>query len=168
MVLSFFLFCLFFIVITQARERNEPNCYESEEPGMYKVFTKTSPVTKWLEEYADRKVGGLGEFQISHWLVEYRGFVYEFGKPYGFQELDVNDPYHKYRREGPANVLSSEEIAISKCTRNDTLAFIAKVLEAYPQYKLFGNNCQDFVEKLLKELKDNCTARNPPRPPPGI
>ena len=41
--------------------------------------------------------GGEGRIfsKIRHWFVEYRGFVYEFGKA-GDQELDINNPNYKY------------------------------------------------------------------------
>ena len=72
---------------------NEANCFESNTPGMYKYFKKTAPLPL---SGSSSKLKQLVSLWPTHWFVEYRGFVYEFGSSYGTHELDVNDPNYKY------------------------------------------------------------------------
>lgn len=123
----------------------EEKCYESETPGRYNIFRKESLLVVNISA-------------INHWFVEYRGFVYEFGNG-GDQELDVNDPNYKYG-PGRVKVVNQELKGSSSCTREQVTSFIKKWKIDHPDYRLFANNCQDFSEALIEELKNNCSKRN--------
>ena len=128
------------------RDANSPEekCYESETPGRYNFFRKEAPIIfNWSK--------------INHWFVEYRGFVYEFGSG-GDQELDVNDPNYKYG-PGREKVVKEELKGSSSCTREQVTSFIKKWKIDHPDYKLAANNCQDFSQALIEELKNNCSKR---------
>ena len=132
---------------------NEAKCYESGSAGMYNYYKKKSLLSSVSSSSKKRSIQ-----DGKHWLVEYRGFVYEFGS-YGLQELDVNDPNYKYG-PGRVEVLSEDLQGTSSCTRDQIIRFNEKWLEANPNYDLFTNNCQDFAIKLLKELGKNCPEDN--------
>lgn len=132
----------------------EDKCYESRVAGMYKYIKKTSSLTKLTRRIAHWK---FCKYELSHWFVEYRGFIYEFGESYGFQELDMNDPENiKYGPRGRVKVATSMQMGISSCTRDEVLNFINKALDL--KYKLCSNNCQDFARELMNFLASNCTA----------
>ena len=130
---------------------NEAKCYGRF--GVYNYYKKKSPLSSLSSSSKKRSIE-----DFKHWFVQYRGFVYEFGKSYGVQELDVNDPNYKYG-SGKVKVVS-ERMGRSSCTRDQIIRFNEKWLEANPKYKLFTNNCQDFATKLLKELRNNCAKNN--------
>ena len=133
---------------------NEANCFESNTPGMYKYFKKTAPLPSSGSSSKRKRSLSLSP---SHWFVEYRGFVYEFGLTYGTHELDVNDPNYKY---GPGEkVLSEELVGSSSCTRDQVNSFVKRWRDANPNYNLLSNNCQHFAKELLKELGRNCPNR---------
>ena len=95
-------------------------------------------------------------YELNHWFVCYRGFVYEFGKTYGLQELDVSDPNHKYGPNGNKKVIYKKCLGSSNCTREQIQQFNKKWLQVNKGYKLFSNNCQDYAKALLKNLENNC------------
>ena len=97
---------------------NEGNCFESSTPGMYNYFKKRSPLLS--KGSSSKKKRSL---DLTHWFVEYRGFVYEFGKSYGSHELDVNDPNYKYG-PGREKVLSKKLVGSSRCTRDQVNSFV--------------------------------------------
>ena len=97
---------------------NEANCFESSTPGMYNYFKKRSPLLS--KGSSSKKKRSL---DLTHWFVEYRGFVYEFGKSYGSHELDVNDPNYKYG-PGREKVLSKKLVGSSRCTRDQVNSFV--------------------------------------------
>ncbi|XP_078349555.1 uncharacterized protein LOC144634478 [Oculina patagonica] len=133
---------------------NEAKCFESNTPGMYVYYKKTTPLpSSGSSSKRKRSVWDTAR----HWFVEYRGFVYEFGT-YGFQELDINDPNYKYG-PGREKVSSEEYTGSSRCTRQQVLTFVGKWLHANPEYRLFKNNCQHFAKRLLEELEMNCPNR---------
>ena len=132
---------------------NEARCFESSTPGVYNYFKKTSPLSSSGSSSKKKR-----SLSLRHWFVEYRGFVYEFGRSYGSQELDVNDPNYKYG-PGREKVLSEELVGSSRCTRDQVNSFVKRWLKANPKYNLLTNNCQHFVKRLLKELGMNCSNR---------
>ena len=129
---------------------NEAKCYGSG--SSYDFYRKKAQLSS---SSSSRKKRFL--IDTSHWFVEYRGFVYEFGS-YGFQELDVNDPNYKYG-PGREKVDSEDLQGSSSCTRDQIIRFTNKWIEANPNYNLFANNCQDFAKALLRELRNNCSNR---------
>ena len=129
---------------------NEAKCYG--RGSSYDFYRKKA---KLKNSSSSRKKRSVEDFK--HWFVEYRGFVYEFG-PYGFQELDVNDPNYKYG-PGREKVESEDLQGSSSCTRNQIIRFTDKWIEANPEYKRVANNCQDFAKALLGELRNNCSNR---------
>ena len=133
----------------------EAKCFESSTPGLYYYYKKTSPLPS--SGSSSKKKRSILE-KVSHWFVEYRGFVYEFGATYGFHELDVNDPNYKYG-PGGEKVLSEDQMGRSSCTRDQVLSFVDKWLQANPEYKFFTNNCQHFAKRLMEELSMNCPKR---------
>ena len=130
----------------------EAKCYESSTAGMYEYYRKESPITSGSSSRKKRSVSNL-----KHWFVEYRGFVYEFGKA-GFQQLDINDPNYKYG-PGREKVLKEELKGTSRCTTKQVRGFSENWEKANPKYHLIANNCQDFVKALLQELESNCPSR---------
>lgn len=132
---------------------NEAKCFESSTPGMYKYFKKKAPLPSSGSSSKKKR-----SLDLSHWFVEYRGFVYEFGASYGTHELDVNDPNYKYGPRGE-KILSEDLVGSSRCTRDQVNSFVKKWLEANPKYKLLSNNCQHFAKRLLEELGMNCAHR---------
>ena len=137
------------------RSGNEAKCFESNTPGMYKYFKKTAPLTS--SKSSSKRKRSLSEL-TSHWFVEYRGFVYEFGSSYGTHELDVNDPNYKYD-PGGEKIRSEEWVGSSHCTRDQINSFVKRWRDANPNYNLLTNNCQHFAKLLLKELGLNCPNR---------
>ena len=133
----------------------EAKCFESSTPGMYKYFKKKAPLPSSGSSSERKRSVSLSP---SHWFVEYRGFVYEFGLSYGTHELDVNDPNYKYG-PGGEKVLSEELVGSSSCTRDQVNSFVKRWRDANPKYNLLSNNCQHFVKQLLKELGRNCSNR---------
>ena len=132
---------------------NEANCFKSSTPGTYKYYKKTAPLLSSGSSSKKKR-----SLHPTHWFVEYRGFVYEFGKSYGSHELDVNDPNYKYG-PGREKVLSTLLVGSSRCTRDQVNSFVKKWLKANPNYNLLTNNCQHFVKRLLEELGRNCSNR---------
>lgn len=134
---------------------NEVKCFESSTPGKYKYFKKTAPLPSSGSSSKRKRSVSLWP---SHWFVEYRGFVYEFGSSYGTHELDVNDPNYKYG-PGGEKILSEDLVGSSSCTRDQVNSFVKRWRDANPNYNLFLNNCQHFVKLLLEELGMNCPNR---------
>ena len=83
---------------------------------MFEFYKKKAPLPGLLSKW--KANSSLPE--INHWFVEYRGFAYEFGRCYGVQELDLNDPKYKYVKPGlhkNAKVISAELMGSSSCKR---------------------------------------------------
>ena len=133
----------------------EAKCFESSTPGRYKYFKKKAPLPSSGSSSKRKRSVSISP---SHWFVEFRGFVYEFGSSYGTHELDVNDPNYKYG-PGGEKVLSEELVGSSSCTRDQVNSFVKRWLDANPKYNLLSNNCQHFAKELLKELGINCSNR---------
>ena len=97
--------------------------------------------------------GSKRNYSFEHQFVEYRGFVYEFGKRYKVQILDTADPLYKYRNGMKLNRKGIEVVGISNCTWKEATKFA----DSWDKnYRLCRNNCQDFAEALIAHLKGNC------------
>jgi len=95
------------------------------------------------------------EWRFSHSFVQYRGFVYEFGRCYGTQELDVNDPNYKYRRPNIENWDWTPH-GYSSCSRQQILSFLDQWKALRLRYNYMLNNCHYFSKALLNVLRCNC------------
>jgi len=84
------------------------------------------------------------QYALEHQFIQYRGFTYEFGKSYGVQILDVNDPDYKYinnqyiKRIDPAGT--------SQCSWEEATLFTD--MWKKPDYRLLTRNCQHFAKAL--------------------
>ena len=135
---------------------NEAKCNPAGKNGgvdRYHFYKKKSNLRFFSSRRKKRQLEDL-----KHWFVEYRGFVYEFGKA-GYQELDVNDPKYKYG-PGRVKVVDEKKIGSSSCTRDQVIRFVEKWLDGNPNYDVLSNNCQDFAKALLAELGNNCPDEN--------
>ena len=92
----------------------------------------------------------------EHQFVEYRGFVYEFGKKYKVQILDTADPLYKYRNGMNLKGKGIEVVGISSCTWEEATNFTNTWNK---KYKLCTNNCQHFAEELIDHLKSDCRPK---------
>ena len=90
-------------------------------------------------------------YKIEHQFLTYRGLMYEYGKDYGARVQDPNDPDYEYNKR---KIISSKKIGESVCTYEQVIPY----LDYWKQedYRLFSNNCQDFVKGLTKYLESNC------------
>lgn len=95
-------------------------------------------------------------YAIEHQFVVYRGYAYEYGKSYN-QELDITDPQYKYAN-GAHLKRGLEYVGCSSCSYDDARMFADGWQTR--DYKLYGNNCQDFTGKMVKFLtlisSDSC------------
>ena len=57
----------------------EEGCEEATSPGRYEIFRGKSYIASFAKSSRDRKKRSVED--IKHWYLQYRGFVYEFGKP---------------------------------------------------------------------------------------
>ena len=140
---------------------NETKCNPAGKNGgvdTYFFYRKKSNIRFLKVISSGRKKRAIEDYK--HWFVEYRGFVYEFGKSYGFQELDVNDPNYKYGPGGEKVVDKETIVGESSCSRDDVLRFVKKWLNVNRKYHYRNNNCQDFAKALVAELGNNCPDRN--------
>ena len=77
--------------------------------------------------------------------------MYEFGDEYGARVQDPNDPHYEYNTR---KIISSKKIGESVCTYEQVIPYLDYWKSE--DYKLFSNNCQDFVKGLTKYLESNC------------
>ena len=131
----------------------EEGCEEATSPGRYEIFRGKSYIASFAKSSRDRKKRSVED--IKHWYLQYRGFVYEFGKPYGVQELDINDPNYKYGPGGTKKATWTME-GTSSCARGPVIT-VARCFEKLYDYDLLCNNCQDFYKTLFNLLEDNCS-----------
>jgi len=104
--------------------------------GLYEVKLGRSPL---LGSSSKRK-----RLAFEHQFIQYRGFTYEFGKGYGVQILDVNDPIYKYKSN--RDVTSIKFVGTSQCSWEEATLFTTMWKKS--DYRLFSNNCQHFADAL--------------------
>ena len=98
-----------------------------------------------------------GNAKIEHQFILYRGFVWEFGKSYLVQILDINDPNYKYNRPSERKGIKSITLqGRSSCTYEQALPFLNNF---ELRYRLCTNNCQHFAKGLLTWLLNDCSYR---------
>ena len=95
---------------------------------------------------------------LEHRFVTYRGFTYEFGKNYGVQTLDINDPDYKYINGRWLNSGGIEVTGTSYCTQDD--ADLIAQSWSNKKYNLFTRNCQHFAKAMITALTE--TSCNQP------
>ena len=133
----------------------EEGCKRDPENGGYAVYLGRSPISS---SSSSSEQGILGIFnnlfnifdknEIEHRFITYRGFTYEFGKGYGVQILDINDPQYKYK-DGKDVKGPLEYQGPSQCTWENATEF-CDMFDT--RYRLRKNNCKHFAEKLTKTL----------------
>lgn len=98
---------------------------------------------------------------IEHRFIQYRGFTYEFGKSYGVQILDINDPDYKYINNREINSEGITNEGYGHCTWVDATVFTS--MWKQEDYGLITNNCQHFAAALKKFLTTGTCAELPSR-----
>ena len=93
----------------------------------------------------------------EHRFIQYRGFTYEFGKGYGVQILDVNDPDYKYRNNQNINSGGINNAGNGYCTWEAATMFTQ--MWKKEDYQLDSNNCQHFADALKKLLTTGSCAQ---------
>lgn len=93
-------------------------------------------------------------YHLQHMFIQYRGFTYELGKSYGYAELDIDDPYYKYKLCDIPNGFKT--IGDSSCTRNQVIQFVTRYISKHHGYNFLWNNCQHFGNALKNQLLSNC------------
>lgn len=118
-------------------ENNE--CYEvSNDDGYYDIYLYYKPLlTK------DRLS------PLEHYVVQYRGFVYEFGnyKPNTLRILDILDPKYIYRDISKNQYHHSGK---SNCTSVQVNQHVIFWRQNYNLYNFCSNNCQIYAASLVK------------------
>lgn len=148
-------------VCLDPKSGKEPNCFpDRDRQGMFEFYKKKAR----LRRLSSKWKANLTLPEFNHWFVEYRGFAYEFGKCFGVQELDVNDPKYKYGKpgldiKGNTIVFYVKRMGSSSCKREEVLRFNDKWKKENPKYHLYNNNCQDYARELIDELHRNCRGK---------
>ena len=129
----------------------EEGCEKDPVNGGYAIYLGRSPLFS-----LSSKKRNILDYEWEHQFITYRGFTYEFGKGYGVQILDINDPLYKYK-DGK-DVTSTEKKGSSQCTWEDATTF-CRLFESDGEYEADGRNCQDFAAELLYTLlNDTCAS----------
>ena len=121
----------------------EEGCEEATSPGRYEIFRGKSYIASFAKSSRDRKKRSVED--IKHWYLQYRGFVYEFGKPYGVQELDINDPNYKYGPGGTKKATWTME-GTSSCARGPVITVARCFEKLYMTTICFATIARTFIK----------------------
>ena len=138
--------CIGANVCNNPATNKEESCHETSTPGKYQVRLGHAK----LSDSSSPKKRLFDDLGLEHQFIEYRGFTYEFGWPYGVQILDTADPKYIYKNGKSLNSKGIEYVGSSYCTWQDATKYANDWHKE--DYNLVFNNCQHFADGLKKYL----------------
>ena len=121
------------------------HCGYNPATGKFKVYRHSTD----LQIFGKRRRNCF-RHKLKHHFITYRGLMYEFGD-YGSRVQDPNDPKYEYNKRSSTRKYVGE----SNCTYQQVRRSIDVWMAS--DYRLCGNNCQDFADRLQNMLVAGCS-----------